>query len=410
MAELKKAFQYTAQDAEGNLVEGTIKATDIEQVNNFFLTRGYMPIDITETSVLNKNLSFGKKRVKDKEVAIFARQFATMSNAAVPVVKILEVIGSQTSNDTFKEVIATMTADVNDGIALNDAMAKHPEVFSPIVVNMVAAAEQGGFLNKALLSIADTMDADVRLKAKIKAAMTYPVVIFALAILLTTGMLLFIVPIFSGLFQSLGGNLPLPTQILVSISDFMKFAILPIVGLGIAGGIWWRKNKNTRKVREFIDPIKMKIPIFGKLNQMVIMGRFARNFASLHDAAVPISQIFDIVGATTGSTVLEAALVKVKESVLKGGTIVEPMKLDPVFPKMLIEMTAIGEETGDLTIMLNKVADSYEYDVETMTDQLSSLLEPIMLVVLGVIVGSMIIALYLPIFSINELVSKQNGG
>lgn len=409
MADLKKAFHYTAQDNEGNIVEGTIKADTMEQVNNFFIARGYVPIDIEETNILNRNITLVKKRVKPKDIAIFARQFATMNNAAVPIVKTLEVLASQTSNETFKEVLQTMTSDVNDGVSLNESMAKHSEVFSPIIISMIAAAEQGGFLNKALLSIADSTDSDVRLRGKIKAAMTYPVVIFSLAILLTIGMLLFIVPIFEGLFSSLGGELPIPTQILVGLSEFMKWGIFPIfIGVGF-GVFWWRKNKNKRKVREIVDPIKLKIPIFGKLNKMIVMGRFARNFAALLDAAVPITQIFDILGATTGSTVVEDALLQVKESVLNGGTIIEPMKANPIFPKMLVEMTAIGEETGDLANMLNKVAESYEYDVGVMTDQLSSLLEPIMLVFMGIIVGSMIIALYLPIFSINDLVAQQGG-
>jgi type IV pilus assembly protein PilC len=404
MAE-KKAFNYIAQDDSGNLVEGTIKATDSEQVNNFFLSRGYIPLEINETSIFNREIKFGKKRVKDKEVAIFARQFATMSNAAVPIIKILEVIGSQTSNETFKEILALMTTDINDGVSLSEAMAKHPTVFSPIFINMVSAAEAGGFLTKALFSIADNMDAQVRLRAKIKSAMTYPIVIFILAILLTIGMLIFIVPIFTELFEGLGGELPFLTQVLVFLSDIMKWAIFPLAGLAVYGFFWWKKNKNNYKVRKIVDPIKTKIPIFGEINKMIIMARFARNFASLHDAAVPISQIFDIVGATTGSVLLEESLVPVKENVLKGGTIVEPMKKDPIFPKMLVEMTAIGEETGDIAIMLNKAAESYEFDVEARTDQLSSLIEPIMLVLLGLIVGGMIVALYLPIFSIGELLA-----
>lgn len=403
----KKNFSYKAKDPTGNFIEGTIKAESVEQVKENFARRGFIPLDVTEESALSKDLSFGKKKVGLRDIAVFARQFATMSNAAIPVVKTLEILTSQSTNPTFQDILRQMTADVNEGITLADAMSKHRSIFSPIIISMVQAAEAGGFLNKALLSIAESLEAEVRLKAKIKSAMTYPVVIFVLAMLLTTGMLLFIVPVFQDMFASMGGTLPLPTLVLVFLSNVIKVGIVPFIILVVLFMSWWRKHKNDTKVREFVDPIKLKLPVFGKLNSMIIMARFAKNFADLLDAAVPLLQILDIVGASSGSIVLEKSLVKVKESILSGGTIVEPMLRDPIFPKMLVEMTAIGEDAGDLSGMLTKVSESYEYDVEAMTDQLSSLLEPIMLVFLGVIVGGMIVALYLPIFSVYDLVSKK---
>lgn len=406
MADAKKSFKYEAQDAAGNFIEGKIKAESAEQVRDNFASRGIRLLEISEQSGLNKELSFGKKRIKLKDVAIFARQFSTMNNAAIPIVKTLEILGNQTTNPALQEVIEKMTLDVNDGLSLAVAMSKHPQVFTPIIVSMIEAAESGGFLNKALLAIAEQLESEVRLKSKVKSAMTYPIVIFSLAMVLTTAMLLFIVPVFSDLFASLGGELPLPTQILVGLSNIIKIAGIPIAALIGVGIWWWRKNKNNLKVREIVDPIKLKLPVFGKLQQLIIMARFARNMAALLDAAVPLLQILDIVGKASGSIVLERSLVRVKESVLAGGTIVAPMKDDPLFPKMLVEMTAIGEDAGDLAGMLTKVAESYEYDVEAMTDQLSSLLEPIMLVFLGVIVGSMIIALYLPIFSVYDVMEK----
>jgi len=400
----KQIFNYKAKDPNGNYVEGKIKAFTIDDVTNDFIKRGFTPLDIEETNVFSRDLSFGRKGVKLKEVAQFARQFATMSEAAVPIVKTLEILQDQTTNPTLKEVIKSMNVDISGGSTLADAFEKHPNIFSTIMVSMVRAGESGGFLNKTLLSVADSMEAEVRLKAKIKSAMTYPVVIFTLAILMCVGMLLFIVPIFDNMFKSLGGELPIPTQILVNLSNFLKIGGIPLAIVIGAGIFWWRKNRNKRAIREFVDPLKLKIPIFGNLTKMIIMSRFARNFGSLLDAAVPIIPVLDIVGSTTGSTVIEKALYDVRDSILAGGTVAKPMGDNPLFPKMLVEMTAIGEDAGDMPNMLNKVADSYDEEVESITDALTSLLEPIMIVFLGAIVGSMIVALYLPIFSVYDLI------
>lgn len=406
MATEKQIFNYKAKDPNGNYIENKIKAFRIEDVENELLSRGFTPLDIEETNVFSRDLSFGKKGIKLKEVAQFARQFATMTQAAVPIVRTLEILHDQSSNPTMKDIIRQLITDISNGSSLGDALAKHPDTFSQIMVSMVRAGESGGFLDKTLLSVAESLEAEVKLKAKIKSAMTYPVVIFILAIVMCIAMLLFIVPVFDDLFKSLGGDLPVPTQILVNLSEFLKVGAIPIA---IAIGIfifWWRKNKNNQKIREFIDPIKLKIPVFGKLHNLIIMSRFARNFGSLLDAAVPIVPVIDIVGTTTGSTVVEKALQNVRDSVLSGGTVAKPMADNELFPKMLVEMTAIGEDAGDMPNMLNKVADAYDDDVEAMTDSLTSLLEPIMLVFLGGVVGSMIVALYLPIFSVYDLVNK----
>lgn len=404
MASEKLVFNYKAKDANGNYLEGKIKAMSAEDIRINFLARSITPLEIEETSVLGRDLSFGKKRIKLKEVAVFARQFSTMQGAAVPIVKTLDILAEQSSNPSLKEIIVTMTADIESGSTLENALAKHPKVFSPIVVSMVGAGERGGFLDKALRSIAEGLEKEVKLKQKIKSAMTYPVVIFILAILMCVGMLLFIVPIFDTMFKTLGGELPVPTQILVALSNFLKVGAIPIAIVITGSIIWWNKNKHRRGIREFIDPLRLKVPVFGQLTKKLIMARFARNFSSLLDANVPIVPVLDIVGSTTGSTVIEKSLLQVKESILGGGTISGPMAKDPIFPKMLVEMTSIGEDAGEIPQMLSKVADSYDDEVEALTDSLTSLLEPIMLVFLGAIVGSMIVALYLPIFSVYDLI------
>lgn len=404
MATDKLVFNYKAKDSHGNYLEGKIKAVSVEDIRENFKARGITPLDIEETGVLGRELSFGKKRIKMKEVAVFARQFATMQGAAVPIVKSLDILADQSSNPSFKEVIQSMVVDIESGLTLANALAKYPKIFSPIVVSMVGAGESGGFLDKALLSIAEGLEKEVKLKQKIKSAMTYPVVIFSLAILMCVGMLLFIVPIFDTMFKSLGGELPLPTQILVALSNFLKVGAIPLAVVIAGCVIWWNKNKHRRGIREFVDPLRLKIPVFGQLTKKLIMARFARNFSALLDANVPIVPVLEIVGSTTGSTVIERSLMRVKESILGGGSISGPMGKDPLFPKMLVEMTSIGEDAGEIPQMLSKVADSYDDEVEAMTDALTSLLEPIMLVFLGAIVGSMIVALYLPIFSVYDLI------
>lgn len=404
MAVDKQVFNYVAKDSHGNLLEGKIKAFSESDIRDDFIKRGITPLDIEETNVFSRDLSFGKKGIKLKEVATFARQFSTMQGASVPIVKSLEILADQSSNPSMKEIIKSMILDIESGGTLADSFEKHPKVFSPIVINMTRAGEKGGFLDKTLDSIADSLEAEVKLKAKIKSAMTYPVVIFTMAILMCVGMLLFIVPIFDTMFKTLGGDLPVPTQVLVNLSNFLKVGAVPLAIVFVAIGVWWNKNKHKRAIREFVDPLKLKIPVFGTLTKKLIMARFARNFGALLDANVPIIPVIEIVGSTTGSTVVEKSLYKVKDSILAGGTVSGPMKKDPIFPKMLVEMTAIGEDAGDMPLMLGKVADAYDNEVETMTDALTSLLEPIMLVFLGGIVGSMIVALYLPIFSVYDLI------
>ncbi len=405
MAVEKQIFNYKALDNSGTFVEGKMKAYAADDVTDEIVKRGFTPLEVEETNVFSRDISFKRNKIKPKEVAVFARQFSTMSEAAVPIVKSLDILQEQTSNVAMQEVIKTMKLDISNGSTLADSLEKHPTVFSQIMISMVRAGEAGGFLNKTLLSVAEGLESEVRLRAKVKSAMTYPVVVFVLAILMCTGMLLFIVPIFAKMFKSLGGQLPIPTQILVGLSNFLIYGGgFAIAAVAIVGTVMWNRNKHKRAVREFIDPLKLKLPVFGKLTTMIIMARFARNFGNLLDAAVPIIPVLDIVGTTTGSTVVEKSLLKVKESILAGGTVAKPMGEDKIFPKMLVEMTAIGEDAGDMPNMLAKVATAYDEDVEAITSALTSLMEPIMIIVLGAIVGSMIVALYLPIFSIYDLV------
>src|SRR5690606_38613272 len=290
--------------------------------------------------------------------------------------------------------------EVEQGVALSVAMSKHDAVFPPLMVNMIKAGEVGGFLDNVLLSLAENYEGEVKLRAKVKSAMTYPVVVFVMAIAATAGMLLFIVPVFAGMFESLGGALPAPTQFLVMLSEVMKIAAPILLVASIVFAAWWGKNKNKLTVRQKVDPVKLKVPIFGNLFRKVAIARFTRNFGTMIHAGVPILQALDVVGETSGNYVIERAAQDVRDSVRQGQSLAQPLYAHPVFPSMVVQMITVGEDTGALDEMLHKISEFYDQEVEATTEQLTSLIEPLMIAVLGTIVGGMIIALYMPIFTI----------
>lgn len=406
MADNLQEFYYEARDPNGKFVEGKTKAENAKIVSEYLLSRGYIPLEVKEKTALQRDIRFGSKRVKPKVVAQFVRQFATLNEAGIPISRSLDVLRDQENNPTFKATLTTIRRDIDTGLTLGAAVSKHPTVFPPIVAAMIRAGEAGGFLTETLNSVAENLEADVRLRGKIRSAMTYPVAVLILALLLVTAMLLFIVPIFDELFSSFGGDLPIATQILVNASEFLKVGGIPIVIVIVAFIIWWNRNKQKETIRHAIDPIKMKIPIFGKLVQKIAIARFAQNFGALLQAGLPVMQTLDIVGSTSGSTVLEDALIEVKKGVSQGELIAPQLAKHPVFPKMLVEMLAIGEDAGEIPNMMEKIAKSYNEEVDQLTESLSSLMEPLMLVFLGGIVGSMVIAMYMPIFSIYDLIGE----
>jgi type IV pilus assembly protein PilC len=294
--------------------------------------------------------------------------------------------------------------DVEEGAALSDALAQHPNDFPPIMINMVRAGETGGFLEGALASIATNFEKEVKLRSTIKSAMTYPVVVLVMSLVAVFVMLTFIVPIFQKMFESLGGSLPVPTQILVNLSQSMIWLGPVLAVLIIAFWIWWRNTKNTPRMRRIVDPWKFRIPVFGRLFKRIAIARFTRNFGSMLGAGVPILQALRIVGETSGNWVIENALVNVADSVRQGESIAVPLAKESVFPPMVTQMVSVGEDAGSLELMLEKFAVLFDLEVEAMTVALTSLIEPLLVAFLGVVVGSMVIALYLPIFNIATLV------
>jgi type IV pilus assembly protein PilC len=293
---------------------------------------------------------------------------------------------------------------VESGTSISEAFAKHPDEMPPIMINMVRAGETGGFLDGALSSIADNFEKEVKLRSTIKSAMTYPVIVLIMSLVSVVAMLVFIVPVFKKMFEQLGGQLPLPTMMLVYLSQAMVWVVPTLAVLGIAFAIWWPRNKNTERVRKFLDPIKLKLPVFGSLLTKIAVARFARNFSNMIAAGVPILRSLSIVGETSGNWVVENALKHVAESVRQGQSIAAPLAEQPVFPTMVTQMISVGEDAGSLEVMLSKIGDFYDQEVEAATEQLTAMIEPLMVAFLGVVVGGMIVALYLPIFNIATLI------
>ena len=401
-------FQYSVRDQAGKLVSGTLEGETETAVVARLKSMGYAPVSISaQNAGMKKEIKipgFSGKRVKLKDLAVMSRQFATMINSGLSLLRALSILAEQTSNPELARVLGEVRNDVETGSSLSSGLAKHPKAFPPLFVNMVKAGEVGGFLDAVLLQLATNFEAEVKLRGKIKAAMTYPTVVFVMAILAVTGMLLFVVPVFAGLFKQLGGTLPAPTRVLVFLSSSLKVLMPFVIVALIAGFITWSKIKHKEQVRSIVDPIKLKVPVFGSLFQRVALSRFARNLGTMMHSGVPILQSLEIVADTTGNIVLTRAIRDVQESVRSGESLTAPLKNHAVFPPMVVQMMAVGEDTGALDNMLHKISEFYDQEVEATTEALTALIEPLMIAFLGGVVGSMIVALYLPIFKVFDMI------
>ena len=399
-------YEYKVRDAEGRFREGRVKADNEKAVAEKLMTMGYVPLEVRKSGTgLQKEISFGRPRVKMKDLAVFARQLATMINAGLTLLRALSILGEQLDNPSLREVVTKAKQDVEGGHSLSSAFANDPhKTFPPFMISMTRAGETGGFLDTAMQQVAETFEADVKLRGKIKAALTYPVVVFVMAILMCVAMLLFVVPIFESMFTDLGGDLPLPTQVLVTMSGAMKFVVPTFLVLGFGFLFWWRKHKHDAKVRNVVDPLRLKLPVFGKLSHKIALTRFSRNLSTLLRSGVPILTSLDIVSETVGSVVISRAVEDVRQSVSQGDSIAGPLGRHDIFPSMVVQMISSGEEAGAVDEMLARISQFYEEEVEATTEALTSLIEPLMIAFLGLVVGGMIVALYLPIFSVFDLI------
>lgn len=402
-------WAYTGRDGAGKLVKGRIEAPTEAAVVSRLRTMGLSPVSITTAganSGMNMEISLGifDKGVGLKDLAVMSRQMSTMVSAGLSLLKSLSILASQTENKALAASLDAVRSQVESGSSLSESLARHPDVYPPLMVHLVRAGESGGFLDKSLESVAATFEADVKLRATIKSALAYPLAVLGMAFLAVIAMLIFIVPVFEKMFKDLGGELPAPTQVLVVLSHNMIWIVPVLIVVIVTSTIWWKRNKNTDAVRSRVDPLKLKLPVFGDLFTKVSIARFTRNFATMTASGVPVLQSLSIVGDTSGNWVIEKALQKVQESVRTGRTIAEPLMHEPIVPSMVSQMIAVGEDAGAMEEMLNKIADFYDDEVQTTTEQLTSLIEPLMIGVIGLIIGGMIVALYMPVFTIFEQV------
>lgn len=405
-------FVYRAVDPRaGSVVKGTIEAASESAVTGKLKAQGLTPLEVTlkSNTGLNKDIKLpgATKTVSARTLAVFSRQMAGLINAGLPLMRTLAILIEQTDDKKLQPALVQVQADVESGSSFSAALARHPQTFPPLMLSIIKVGEAGGFLGSALGSIADNYQREAELHNKIRAAVTYPAIVLFIAIVGVLVMVTFVVPIFEGMFQGLGSSLPLPTQILVSISNNMWWIIPSIVLVVIVALIWWRANRHTEQYRRFVDPIKLKMPVFGKLTTKIAVARFARNLSMMLNAGVPIIQALAIVGQASNNWKIEQAVRDVQESIRQGRSFAAPLAKAEVFPAMVPQMVSVGEESGTLVDMLASIADFYEDEVETATAQLSSTIEPILIVGLGIVIGGMVISLYLPIFTLYGEIANQ---
>ena len=399
-------FTYKARNRQGEILQDSLEGTDTMAIAAELRRQGLLVIDIKEKGVAQKDLLEPFRKVKLADLVVFTRQFSTMINAGLPIVRALFILSEQTDNPKLKEVVVKVRKDVEAGLALSEALEKHPKVFGKLYVEMVTAGEIGGILDEVLLSVAAQLEGDQELRRKVKSAMTYPSVVLVLAVLAASFMLLFIVPVFARMFEDLGGTLPLPTRVAMGLSSVLTSILgVFVYGALIAGVVSFLRWKKTENGRRVWDRVSLKLPVkIGDVIQKVALARFARTLGTLSAAGVPILRAIEITAASSGNWVMENALLRSRDAIREGIPIHKPLEDEPVFPPMVTRMIAVGDETGDMDGMLGKIAQFYESEVDATVKALTSIIEPIMIVVVGGIVGGIIVAMYLPMFKIFELV------
>ncbi len=396
-------FQANLKDSKGKAVQQTMVAVSLKEARDTWKQKGFYVQDVKEVKGGFDFAAFTMKKVTVKDLALFSRQLATLVNAGVSMVRGLGVMCDQCANPRLKIALTEVLDDVQQGTNFSDALRKHPKVFDKLYCAMVQAGETGGVLDDVLARLATLLEDSARLTNQIKSAMTYPIVVSSIAVIIFLAMCIFIIPVFDGVFKSLGGELPAFTQILVNISNFLKsekIFIIPAVAFAIV--FVYKRVYATPAGQLYLDGVFLKLPLFGDLVVKTAVARFARTFGSLSRAGVPILASLEITAETAGNLVISNAIDSARNAVREGGQIAPAMEKTEVFPVMALQMVSIGEETGEIDKMLMKVADFYENEVEEAVKALTSLMEPLMIVVLGGMVGSIIVGMYLPIFSIMD--------
>ena len=406
-------YAYVAKDKAGKIHRGRAEANNEKMLTKKLQDSGYWVTQVTDENAAGKakkkNPLMAFKKVKLNHLSIFCRQFATMINAGVSLVRAMSVLAVQTENPRLKETIIDVQNRVEAGETLSRAMMHHSNIFSNLFIGLVRAGEVGGVLDETLDRLAQFLEADLKLRQKIKAAMTYPVLVMVVAFIIVTGLVVFIVPKFIEIFKDFKIEMPVITLILINISNFTtsKQGAIILIGGGFGGMAAWKKFKSTKFGKRVYDKYKMKIPIFGKLSHNIAVARFTRTLGTLLTSGVPILQAMETVAHAIDNETFTDVIMKARQRVREGDPIGEPLEKSGLFPPMVIQMISIGEETGSLDAMLSKVADFYESEVETQLQSLAAALEPLMIVILGVIVGFIVIAMFMPLI---QIVSSLSGG
>ena len=397
-------FDYKVRDKTGALVTGQLVGDNEAIVMTRLRQMGLTPIRVKQASTgLKMEIHLRPGRIKLKQIAVFCRQFATMVNSGLPILRALSILTDQTESKELAKVLFAVRAGVENGSSLSAAMAEHPKAFNALFISMVKAGETGGVLDDVLLSLADQIEREVELRRQIKSAMTYPIVVVALVTLILAAMLLFVVPQFETIYSSLGGTLPLPTRMLLSVSRAVRTYWYVVLLGAVVTSFLFRRYKKTEAGRARVYAVKIRIPIFGPLFHKVALARFASTLGMLLRSGVPILQALDNVNETVNNRVIGDAVDDVKTSVREGESIAKPLGRHKAFPPMVVQMMAVGEETGAVDTLLDKVAEFYNSEVTATVEAMTSLIEPLLIAVIGAAVGAAVIALYMPMFSVINL-------
>lgn len=399
-------FQWEGKDRSNQVRKGEIEAATEQEARGILARQRINPTKVKKKPKdLFENVSFLQPKVKEQDIIVFCRQFSTMIDAGLPIIQCLDILQSQQENATFKKMLKDIKESVESGKTLAESLKKYPKHFDDLFVNMVAAGEAGGILDVILRRLSAYMEKSARLKSQVKGAMTYPLVTILIAIAVVAVILVFVIPVFQEMFADFGQALPAPTQIVIGMSEFVKGNILWII-IGVALLIFaFRRFYKTEKGRAMIDEFTLKLPVVGILVRKVAVAKFTRTMGTMLASGVAILEALDIVARTAGNKSVESAIYKVRDGISEGQTIADPLSETGVFPPMVCQMIAVGESTGAIDAMLEKIADFYEEEVDQAVENLTSMIEPFMLVFLGVVIGGLVVSMYLPVFQMAGAIS-----
>lgn len=398
-------YLWEGKNRKNEVQKGEFEAKSENEVRAMLLRRG-----VTTTKIKKKpkdlfeNVSFLQPRVKQSDIILFARQFSTMIDAGLPIIQCLDILHTQQENKTFKKMLRQITESVEGGSTLAEALKKFPKHFDDLFTNMIAAGEAGGILDAILRRLAGYLEKAAALKRKVKGAMTYPIIVLFVALLVVSVILIYVIPVFQDMFADMGGELPVPTQIVVKLSNFVQSKILYIIVAIVLLVVAVRRFYQTEKGRKIMDKMVLKLPVVGILLRKVAVAKFTRTMSTMLTSGVAILETLDIVARTSGNKTIEDAIYKVRSGIAEGRTMADPLIESKVFPSMVCQMIAVGESTGALDTMLEKIADFYDEEVDQAVNNLTAMIEPIMMVFLGVTIGGLVISMYLPIFKMGGLV------